>query len=83
MKLNSVQQMADAREAAFGILERDAPHESMYFIAEREQMFRQVAAVLSGYARDQSLQIMILPFSKLTSWKLRRNPGASQALKSG
>src|SRR5207302_11348789 len=43
-----VQQILDAIESASRIFERHAPHQPMHFIAEREQKFGQVTAVLAG-----------------------------------
>src|SRR5437016_7781494 len=48
MKGYLVQQMLDAIESASRIFESHAPHQPMHFIAEREQKFGQVTAVLAG-----------------------------------
>lgn len=62
MKLNAIEQVTNARESSLRILKRDASNQPMHFISERQEILREVTAVLSGDARNESLQLFILPF---------------------
>jgi hypothetical protein len=61
--------MSDASEPALRSFEGDPAHQSMHFITQAEQMLRQVAAVLSSDACDQSLftHLVSSPFYFATS----------------
>jgi hypothetical protein len=52
MKGDAVEQVRDTSEATGGVFEGDAADESMNFIAEGEEVFGEIAAVLAGDTCD-------------------------------
>src|SRR3954466_48455 len=52
VKLNPVEQVRDPREPAFGVFQRTAAHDAVNFVIKREQVLREIAAVLAGDTCD-------------------------------
>ena len=53
MKRNAIEQMTDALRTLFGNLEGYSSYQSVDFVSERQQVFSQIAAVLSGDPGDE------------------------------
>src|SRR5687767_15559476 len=53
--------MVNAREASLGIFECDTAHDAVHLIPEPEQVFRQVASILSGNTCDQRTFAHVTP----------------------
>src|ERR1043165_1726953 len=54
VQLQPIGKLPDSRESARRIFERDSPDEAVNFIAQADQMFRQIAAVLARNTRNES-----------------------------
>ena len=63
MQRHLIKKMRDALEATLRILQRHSTHKSVYLVVERQQMLREVAAVLPSYACDESFQIIVPAFN--------------------
>src|SRR5215468_4208165 len=50
MKMNLIQQVQDASKTPLGVFERDPPHDAVDLVAQRQQVVRQIAAILPGDA---------------------------------
>ncbi len=53
MKRDAIEQMPDALRTLFGNLQRYPSYQTVDFVSERQQMFSQVAAVLSSDSSDE------------------------------
>lgn len=53
MKRNAIEQMTDALRTLFGNLEGYSSYQPVDFVSERQQVFSQIAAVLSGDSGDK------------------------------
>src|ERR1051326_7931926 len=52
VELDTIQQVCDACESALWIFQRNASHNAMDLITQREQIIRQVTSVLAGDTGD-------------------------------
>lgn len=52
--MDAVQEVLNAAKSDLGLFERDATNKPVYFVAEIEQVFREVTTVLTGDTSDES-----------------------------
>src|SRR5216683_4445928 len=55
MKLKTIKQMRDAAKSSLRVFDPDAAHQAMNLVAETQQMFGQIASVLTRDAGDERL----------------------------
>src|SRR6185503_14263501 len=53
MQFQIIEYVNNPTKAALGVFKRNSTHKAVHFIAQFEQVFGQITAVLSGYARDK------------------------------
>jgi hypothetical protein len=58
MKSQIINNMGEPPESLLWGFKSHAPHKAMHFIAETEEMFGQIAAILSSDTRDESFLIL-------------------------
>ena len=53
MQRDAIEQMTDALRTLFGNLQRYSSYQTVHFVSERQQVFSQIAAVLSSDSSDE------------------------------
>src|SRR5438067_13904131 len=71
---DSNQKMAQASKAALRILKRDASHESMNFVTQREQVLCEITSILASQPGNQCLLFYQMNFFPIINGGVRGLP---------